>query len=109
MIKSILCIIFLGLAVSAVPIENQRDLLSSALQLFGLDQVWSNIQSLGTSTVAQFTAILTQLLFAGSQLWEQAKLVFAQLVADLTNHAGDAVPLVSQAIAQLNQLLAQGK
>ncbi|CAF0902319.1 unnamed protein product [Brachionus calyciflorus] len=107
MIKNILLVVLLGFAVSAIPVENQKDLLSSALQLFGLDQVWSTVQALGTSTVAQLTAIVTQLLFAGSQLWEQAKLVFAQLVSDLTNHASDAVPLVSQAIAQLNQLLAQ--
>ncbi|CAF1113015.1 unnamed protein product, partial [Brachionus calyciflorus] len=60
-------------------------LTNLALQLFGLDQVWSTVQALGTSTVAILTAIVTQLLIAGSQLWEQAK--FAQLVSDLTNHA----------------------
>ena len=70
-----------------------------------MGQVWSTIQQAGANLVGQFQAALTQLLFAGQQAWAAAGGIFNQLVADLTNHAGDAVPLVTQAIASLNQVL----
>jgi len=108
MIKSIIVIFAIGLAVNAIPAQNQKDLISTAVNLLGLGNVWSTIQELGSSTVAQVTAILTQLLFAGQQIWDQAKVVFAQLVSDLTSHAGDALPLVAQAITQLNGLISSG-
>jgi hypothetical protein len=44
-------------------------------------------------------------LFAGQQVWANAQPVFNQLVSDLTNHAGDAVTIVAQAIASLNQVI----
>ena len=76
------------------------------MNTFGLGAVWETIQSAGSALVAQFQSLLTQLLFAGTQAWNNAKPIFAQLIADLTNHTGDAVSIVSQAIAQLNQVLA---
>ncbi len=76
------------------------------LNSFGLNQVWSTIQQAGSNLVGQFQAVLTQLLFAGQQAWNNAKPIFSQLVSDLTNHVGDAVPLVQNAVAQLTQVLA---
>ncbi len=78
---------------------------------FGLNQVWSTIQTAGTNLVSQFQAVLTQLLFAGQTAWNNAKPIFAQLVSDLKNHVGDAVPLVQNAVGQLTQVLsnASGK
>ena len=72
---------------------------------FGLNQVWSTIQQAGANLVGQFQAVLTQLLFAGQQAWNNAKPIFSQLVSDLTNHASDAVPLVTNAVSQLTQVL----
>ena len=46
-----------------------------------------------------------QLLFAGSQVINQAKEIFAQLVTDLTNHTASASTLVNAAIAQVGQIL----
>nr|ACV04427.1 MRP motif repeat 4 protein precursor [Brachionus manjavacas] len=98
--------LLLGLAVSAVPIENaQRDLISTVVGALGLDQVWATIQSLGSQTYLQIVQIGTQLLFAGQTLIAQAKPILSQLVSDLLSHAGDAAPLVQQAIAQLTGLI----
>jgi hypothetical protein len=87
----------------------QRDLISTIVTSLGLDSVWSTITSLGSSVYLQFINIGTQLLFAGQQVWAQVKPVLAQLVSDLTNHAGDAVTIVAQTIASLNQIIGAGK
>jgi cellobiose-specific phosphotransferase system component IIA len=89
-------------------LNGKRDLLGTIVNVLGLGNVWTVIQSLGSSVVAQITAIGTQLLFAGQQIWAQAQPVLNQLVSDLINHAGDATTIVSQAVATLSQLLAQG-
>jgi hypothetical protein len=89
--------------------SGKRDLLGTIVNVLGLGNVWSTIQALGSSVVAQVTAIGTQLLFAGQQIWAQAQPVLNQLVSDLFNHAGDATTIVAQAVATLNQILAQGK
>jgi hypothetical protein len=91
-------------AVELTP-KGLSDLLINS---FGLGQVWTTIQSVGSSLVGQFTSILTQLLFAGQQMWQQAIPVFNNLVSELTNHAGNAVQLVSQAVLQLTTVLHQG-
>merc|ERR1712062_239621 len=44
-------------------------------------------------------------LFAGQNAWAQAQPIFSQLVEDLKAHAGDSLPIVQQAIAQLTQVL----
>ena len=87
----------------------QKDLMSTIVTSLGLDTVWSTITSLGSAVYLQFINIGTQLLFAGSQVWSAVKPVLNQLVSDLTNHAGDAVSIVAQTIASLNQILASGK
>ena len=86
----------------------KRDVVDFLLNSFGLNQVWSTIQQAGSNLFAQFQAALTQLLFAGQQAWNNAKPIFSQLVADLTNHTGDAVTIVASAVAQLNQVLSNG-
>ncbi len=83
----------------------QKDLVSTIVSSLGLDQVWSTITSLGSSVYLQFVQIGTQLLFAGQQIWAQAQVILNQLKDDLINHTGDAVTIVSQAIASLNQIL----
>ena len=104
--KSFLCVLFLGLAVaSAIPIENQKDLVSTIVNALGLGQVWDTIVALGSQTYLQIIQIGTQLLFAGQQILAQAKPILNQLVSDLLSHAGDAVPLVAQAISQLSGLV----
>jgi hypothetical protein len=84
---------------------NQKDLISTIVSSLGLGSVWSTITALGSSVSSQFIQIGTQLLFAGQQVWAQVKPVLAQLVADLTNHAGDAVTIVAQTIASLNSII----
>ncbi|CAF0988861.1 unnamed protein product [Brachionus calyciflorus] len=106
MFKSVICVLILGLAVSAVPVDNlQKDLVSTIVSSLGLDQVWSTITALGSQTYLQIIQIGTQLLFAGQQLLAQAKPILSQLVSDLLSHASDAAPLVQQAIGQLTALL----
>ena len=87
----------------------QKDLLSTIVTSLGLDQVWSTITSLGSAVYLQFIQIGTQLLFAGSQIWAQVTPVLNQLKDDLINHTGDAVTIVAQTIATLNQIIGAGK
>jgi hypothetical protein len=89
--------------------SGKRDLLSTIVSSLGLDSVWSTITSLGSSVYLQFVQIGTQLLFAGSQIWAQVTPVLNQLKDDLINHTGDAVTIVAQSIASLNQILGSGK
>ena len=95
----------LGQILSGKRDAKANAILDFILNAFNLSGVWDTISALGSSVVAQFTAIASQLLFAGTQVWNNAKPIFAQLVADLTNHAGDAVTIVAQAIASLNQVI----
>jgi RNA-binding protein YlmH len=85
--------------------SGKRDLLSTIVSSLGLDAVWSTIQGLGSSFYLQFVQIGTQLLFAGQQIWAQVTPVLNQLKDDLLNHTGDAVTIVAQAIASLNQII----
>ena len=85
--------------------SGKRDLIGSIVTSLGLDGVWSTIQALGSSVYLQFVQIGTQLLFAGQGIWAQAQVVLNQLKDDLLNHTGDAVTIVAQAIASLNQVL----
>ena len=71
----------------------------------GLSAVWDEIKNLGNSVLAELLALGAKLLFAGSQKVSQAKDIFAKLVSDLTNHAGDAGSLVAAAIASLKGIL----
>jgi hypothetical protein len=82
--------------------EAKNAVLDFILNAFNISGVWGTISALGGSVVAQFTGIASQLLFAGQNVWNNAQPIFNQLVSDLTNHAGDAVTIVAQAIAQLN-------
>ncbi len=50
-----------------------------------------------------------QLVFAGKDVLEQAKQIFAQLVTDLTNHTGNASTMVQAAINQVAELLKSKK
>ena len=87
-------------------IENgKRGVTDFLLQTLGLGSVWNEIQTLGGNFVAQLTTVGVQLLFAGKQVLDQAKLIFAKLVSDLTNHTADAATLVAQAIGSINQAL----
>jgi len=85
--------------------SGKRDLVSTIVSSLGLDQVWATITALGSSVYLQFVQIGTQLLFAGQQVWAQAQVVLTQLKNDLINHTGDAVTIVAQSIASLNQIL----
>jgi hypothetical protein len=87
----------------------QKDLMSTIVSSLGLDQVWSTITSLGSSTYLQFIQIGTQMLFAGQQIWAQVTPILNQLKNDLLNHTGDAVTIVAQSIASLNGVLSSGK
>lgn len=82
-----------------------RGLVDFVVNTFGLQSVWDEINTLGASLVAQFQNILTQLLFAGQEKWQQAQQLFNTLVYDLTNHIGDASTIVAQTVQALNQLL----
>jgi calcineurin-like phosphoesterase len=89
--------------------SGKRDLISSIVTSLGLDGVWATIQALGSGVYLQFVQIGTQLLFAGQAIWAQAQVVLNQLKDDLLNHTGDAITIVAQAIASLNQVLGSGK
>ena len=67
--------------------------------------VWSEIQTLGSNLVAQLQAVLTQLLFAGQEKWQQAQQILNTLFCDLFNHIGNASTIVSQAITALSEIL----
>ncbi|RNA36628.1 mate recognition motif repeat [Brachionus plicatilis] len=95
----------IGQLTALVGQSGKRDLVDFALNSLGLGQVIDTIQALGTDYWNQIKQIATQLLFAGQQIWQQATVVFQQLVADLQNHATDALPLVVQAIGQLTDMV----
>jgi len=86
----------------------KRDLADFIINTFGLQSVWAEIQSLGQNLLGQFQSILAQLLFAGTEKWQQAQQIFNTLVYDLTNHVGNASTIVTQTIQQLSQLLSNG-
>jgi hypothetical protein len=54
----------------------KRDLADFFLNTLGLGQIWQQIQGVGANLLGQFTAEITQLIFAGQQVLEQAKYVF---------------------------------
>ena len=43
------------------------------LNTLGLGDIWGQIQDVGAGLLAQFTAEITQLIFAGQQVLAQAK------------------------------------
>ena len=51
----------------------KRDLADFFLNTLGLGSIWGEIQNVGAGLLAQFTAEITQLLFAGQQVLAQAK------------------------------------
>ena len=53
--------------------NGKRDLADFFLNTLGLGNIWAEIQNVGTGLLAQFTAELTQLVFAGQQVLAQAK------------------------------------
>jgi hypothetical protein len=85
--------------------SGKRSIQEFALNVLGLSQVWETIQQVGSSAVAQFQQIATQLLFAGQQLRDQILVILNQLKQDLLNHAGNSTTIVAQAIAKINQLI----
>ena len=102
----IILILAIG-TTSAFPIENnhQRDVSDFIINTLGLGSVWDEIKGVGANAVATLISEGMQLLFAGSQVINQAKEIFAQLVTDLTNHTASAPTLVNAAIAQVGQIL----
>ncbi len=86
--------------------NGKRDLMDS----LGLNAVWDEIKNLGFGVVAQFAQIAGQFLMTGTQAWEKAKVILAQLQSDLLSHTGNAATIVNQAISQLNGVLSnQGR
>lgn len=85
----------------------KRDLVSTALNVLGLNDVFQTIVAAGQGFVGQLTSVASQLLFASQQIWQQAQAVLGQLHSDLLNHAGQAVPLLQNAVAQLHQIISQ--
>ena len=92
--------------VSQILSGNQkRDLSDFLLNTLGLQDVWTEIQGLGSNFVAQLLNEGMQLVFAGQDVLAQAQAIFSQLVTDLTAHTGNAAALVQAAIAQVAALL----
>jgi hypothetical protein len=110
--------------------SGKRDLSDFILNALGLSTIIKTLQDLTSDLKGQLMFFATQTLFgksiinilylnliyliyifiytyikAGEQAIAQAQRIFAQLVKDLKGHAGNAVPLVQQAIAQLTQVL----
>jgi len=106
--KSILFVlaVCIGVAVAA-PVEQKflSSVLDIALNLFGLNEVWATIQTVGSNLLTQFTSILTALVFSGQQILAQAMPILSQLTTDLMAHASNAVPLLTQSIASLTVLV----
>jgi polyhydroxyalkanoate synthesis regulator phasin len=72
---------------------------------FNLSGIVSNIQSLSANLKAEFFKVLETLFFAGKDKWEQAKLIFNDLKAQLVGHANLAAPLFQNAIKELKEIL----
>ena len=75
------------------------------MNTIGLQGVWDEIQTLGNNLQTQLISEAMQLVFAGKDVLEQAKEIFAQLVSDLTNHTGNAATMVQLAINQVAEIL----
>ena len=80
-------------------------MLNALITTLGLNQVWDTILSVGGALLEQFMSILYQLLFVGQAVLNQVIPIFNQLAQDLMNHAYDAVPLITNALAQVTVLL----
>ncbi len=52
--------------------NGKRDLADFFLNTLGLGSIWSEIQNVGAGLLAQFTAEITQLVFSGQQVINQA-------------------------------------
>jgi exonuclease VII small subunit len=85
--------------------SEKRDIADFLLNTIGLQGVWDDIQLLGNNFAAQLIAEGMQLVFAGKDKLAQAQLIFAQLVADLTSHTGNAAVIVQNAINMVAELL----
>jgi len=70
-------------------------------------QITSQLSAVGNQMKEQLANIMTQLLFAKDEIFTNAKLILAKLAADLKDHAENALPLISAAIASLTGILKQ--
>ena len=98
-------VVCLAASTCASPVPAERGFNDFILNTLGLQSVWEEIVELGNGFVGQVIALGTQLIFAGQQALANAKPILAQLVSDLTNHTGNAVTIVQQAIQQLTQVV----
>jgi hypothetical protein len=86
--------------------QQRIDILGSLASVFGLQNVWGIISGLHNNLSETFTNILEKLLFAGTAVWNQAKPILSTLASNLIAHATDATPLLQDAVAQLQAILA---
>ena len=54
--------------------------LADLLSTLGLDQIWQQIQDVGSNLLGQFTAEITQILLSGQQVLQQAKYDINKLI-----------------------------
>ena len=103
---TVLVVLASCIEAKTIPLEHQnRDVADFLLNVIGLQGVWDEIQNLGGTFVAQILNEATQLIFAGQDVLSQAQAIFAQLVADLTSHTGNAASIVQLAINQVAEIL----
>jgi cell division septum initiation protein DivIVA len=93
-------------AQAVLQAQGKRNLLDT----LGLNAVWDQIKEAGATAVGSLIAVGTEMLFAGKAKWDQAMVIFQQLVADLTAHTGSASSIVANAVQQVQAVLnGQGK
>jgi glycerol-3-phosphate responsive antiterminator len=90
-----------------IPDALQRGIWDTVSSFFNLDGIWANITNVASDYKQQLISLLTQLMFMGTQAFNQAKVILAQLASDLLTHGTNATPLVQSAIQQLKDLVAQ--
>ena len=86
-------------------IEN-RGLLDYVISLFGLSDVWSAIQGVGSQMVATLFNELVQIMLKGQGAIDTAKPVISAMVQQIKDHSVGKVQAVAQAVADLAAILA---
>jgi hypothetical protein len=75
----------------------KRGLVSNALDILGLDDVYQTLAAAGQKTIDRLSFAYVGLWFAGNEIWKQAQNILAQLRHDLLK----AKPIISDHAKQI--------
>jgi hypothetical protein len=85
--------------------EVSYGVIESLSTLFGLDKIVDTISTMTATLKEKFTAVMEQLLFAGTNMWAQAVPIFKQLIADVLAHGKDSAKYFEEAIKKLKEIM----